>query len=298
MEFKTYEPSRLEDLGDLVNEVVEDWPQNPWYPSMEQLRQTYETNENFTPETRHFLYEGDKLVAFLSSALEEKDEETGIQWGSIHMPFIRKGYEKVESKLYDKTISILKEKGAQKIRAYARPEFGYIPELLEKWGFEKKEGAGKRVILRAKDFAPKDYKEPEYFEELDLKDDKDLTKFKEFYLKARKEVKEEDFDNTMKIFRERDLTISCVLLKKDEVLSYGLLYKAEQPRRSFLSSIPVFDEEKPEVIKKVFSYMVNKAVENGYEEIYHALVDEEREELYKKMGIEFTPSFRYELEVD
>ena len=44
--------------------------------------------------------------------------------------------------------------------------------------------------------------------------------------------------------------------------------------------------------------MANKAVEKGYEEIYHGLVDEEREELYKKMGIEFTSSFRYELKLD
>ena len=298
MEFKIYEESRLKDLGELVKEVVSEWPQDPWYPSMEQLKQTYENNENFTPETRHFLYDGDKLVAFLASALEEKDEETGIQWGSIHMPFIRKGYEEVESKLYKKTIGLLKEKGAQKIRAYSRPDHGYIPDLLEKWGFEKTEEGGKRAILKAEDFVPKDYKIPEYIKELDLNKDEHLEKFKKVYLKARKEVKEEDFDNTMKLFRERDLPISCVLVKKDKILSYGLLYKAEQPEKSFLSSIPVFDEEKPEVIKKVIAYMAHKAVEKGYKEIYHALVDQEREELYQKMGIEFTPSFRYELKLD
>ena len=297
MEFKTYKESRLKDLGELVKDVVKDWPQDPWYPSMEQLKQTYESNENFTPETRHFLYDGDKLVAFLSSALEEKDED-GVQWGSIHMPFIRKGYEGVESKLFDKTIGLLKEKGAQKIRAFSRPEYGYIPELFEKWGFDKSEAGGKRAIFKAKDFVPKDYTEPDYFKELDLNKDEDLERFKEVYLKARKEVKKEDFDNTMNTFREQDLTISCVLVEKDKVLSYGLLYKSGQPKRSFLSSIPIFDEEKPEVIKKVLTYMANKAVEKGYEEIYHGLVDEEREELYNKMGIEFTSSFRYELKLD
>ena len=51
-------------------------------------------------------------------------------------------------------------------------------------------------------------------------------------------------------------------------------------------------------MKEILDYMVNKAHKEGYEEIYHALVDEEREELYKKMGIEFTPSFRYELKLD
>ncbi|GAG95338.1 unnamed protein product, partial [marine sediment metagenome] len=99
MEFKIYEESRLKDLGELVKEVVKDWAYDPWYPSMEQLKEVYSA-EGFTPETRHFLYDGDKLVAFLSSAIE--DEVDGVQWGSIHMPFIRKGYEKVQEKLYDK----------------------------------------------------------------------------------------------------------------------------------------------------------------------------------------------------
>ncbi|MHA1200269.1 MAG: hypothetical protein ACTSQF_13165 [Candidatus Heimdallarchaeaceae archaeon] len=296
MEFKTYEESRLNDLGELVKEVVSEWPQDPWYPTMDQLKDAYDRNENFTPETRHFLYDGDKLIAFLSSAMEEEVE--GVQMGSIHMPFIRKGYEEVESKLYDKTIGLLKEKGAQKIRAYTRPEHGYIPKLLEKWGFEKKEETGKRALLSSSKLVDPKYEEPDYFQELDLKKDEDLLKFKEVYLKSRKEVKPEDFDETMNLFRERDLTISCVLLKKDEVLSYGLLYKSDLPKRSFMSSIPVFDEEHQYVLKEVFNYLVNKAYHKGYEEIYHALVDQEREELYKKMGIEFTPSFRYELKLD
>ncbi|MCE7747104.1 MAG: hypothetical protein GPJ51_01815 [Candidatus Heimdallarchaeota archaeon] len=296
MEFKIYEESRLKDLGELVKEVVSEWPQDPWYPSMDQLKQAYESNENFTPETRHFLYDGDKLVAFLASALETEVE--GVQWGTIHMPFIRKGYDKVEEKLYKKTIGLLKEKGAQSIYTHSRLEHGYIPKLLEKWGFEKKDAGGKRAILSASKMVDSKYEEPNYIKELDLKDDKHLEKFKKFYLKARKEVKEEQFDETMKIFRERDLTISCVIAKKDEVLSYGLLYKTDQPKRSFLSSIPVFNEDHSYILKEILDYMVNKAHNKGYEEIYHSLVDEEREELYKKMGIEFTPSFRYELKLD
>jgi len=296
MEFKTYEESRLKDLGKLVKEVVSEWPQDPWYPTMEQLKEAYENNENFTPETRHFLYDDDKLVAFLASALEQ--EVDGVQWGSIHMPFIRKGYEKVGDELRDKTIGLLKSKGAQAVYAYSRSDNGYIPDLLKKWGFEQKETAGNRVILKASELASKDYKAPDYIKELDLKNDEHLAKFKKLYLKARKEVEEANFDETMKTFRERDLTISLVIAKKDETVSYGLLYKAEQPKRSFLSSIPVFDQEHKFILKEVFDYMVHKAKKEGYEEIYHALVDQENEETYKKFGVEFSPSNRYELKLD
>ncbi|MHA1954041.1 MAG: hypothetical protein ACW96U_08855, partial [Candidatus Heimdallarchaeaceae archaeon] len=191
-----------------------------------------------------------------------------------------------------------KSKGAQKIRVFSRPEYGYIPELLEKWGFEKVEETGKRIILSAKDFADKEFAKPDYFHELDLNDDKGLAKFKKFYLKARTEVTEENFDQTMKTFRERNLTIACVVAKKDEALSYGLLYKADQPKRSFLSSIPVFNKDHKYILKEMVVFMANKALKEGYEEIYHGLVDEENEKLYKKIGIEFTPSFRYELKLD
>lgn len=296
MEFKIYEESRLKDLGELVKEVVSEWPQDPWYPTMEQLKQAYDNNENFTPETRHFLYEGDKLVAFLSSALEA--EVDGVQWGSLHFPFIRKGYEEVEEKLRDKTIDLLKSMGAQAIYAYNRLENGYIPDLLKKWGFEQKEEAGRRVILSASKLANPKYMQPDYLKEIDLNEDKDLSKFKKVYLKARKEVEEANFDETMKMFRERDLTISCVIAKKDEVLSYGLLYKADQLKRSFLSSIPIFNEEHEYVLKDVFDFMVNKAKEKGYDKIYHQLVDEEREKLYSDMEIEFSPNYRYELKLD
>ncbi len=296
MEFKTYEESRLKDLGELVNDVVKHWEIDPWYPSMEQLKEVYENNENFTPETRHFVYDGDKLVAFLSSALE--DEVEGVQWGSIHMPFIRKGYEKVEEELFEKTISLLKSKGAQAIRASSRPDHGYIPELLEKWGFEKKDGQGHRAILFTDKFVKKEYTKPDYVYEVDLKEEKGLEKFKKAYLKARTEVTEENFAQTMKLFEERDLTISCIILKKDKLLSYGLFYKSDNPKRSFLSSIPIFEKGHEHVINDVLAYTFNKAKELGIEEIYHNIVELDYEKLYKKLGIEFSPSFRYELHFD
>ena len=297
MEFKTYEESRLKDLGELVKDVVKDWKTNPWYPTMEELKETYSSNEKFTPDTRHFVYDGDKLVAFLSSAMEE--EVDGVQWGSIHMPFIRKGYEKVETELYEKTIGLLKSKGAQAIRTSSRPDYGYIPDLLEKWGFKKtKDDDGFRAILNITKFADSKYKKPDYIKEINLNNDKDLKLFKDIYLKARTEVKSEDFDNTMKLFRENDLAISCVIALKEKVLSYGLLYKAGQPERAFLSSIPIFDSKHEYALKDVFDFMINKANIKGCKEIYHILVEREKEEIYKKMGIEFTPSFRYELKLD
>ncbi|MBY9000043.1 MAG: hypothetical protein KGD64_03945 [Candidatus Heimdallarchaeota archaeon] len=293
MEFKIYEESRLKDLGELVEGVIKEWEIDPWYPTMEQLKEAY-SREGFTPDTRHFLYDGDKLVAFLSSAME--DEVDGVQWGSIHMPFIRKGYEKAEEKLYEKAFGLLKSRGAKGVYAYSWPENGYIPELLEKWGFEKKDPFNKRAILSSSKFSDPAFEEPDYIKELNLKDDGDLSKFKEVYLKARTDVKAEDFDSTMKTFRERDLTISCILAKKgDEVLSYGLLYKDDLPERSYMSSIPIFNKEHGYVLKDIVDYLAYKAFKGGHKDIYHQLIDDDKEKMYNEMGIEFSANYRYEL---
>ena len=195
-------------------------------------------------------------------------------------------------------MGLLKSKGAQKIRASTRPDYGYIPKLLKKWGFEITEESGKRVLLSASKLAASDYSKPDYIYELDLKEEKHLAKFKKAYLKARTEVTEENFDQTMETFKERDLTISCILAKKDELLSYGLLYKGDRPERCFMSSIPVFNADHAYILKDIFDFLVNKAKEKGHEEIYHILVNEENENLYKDMGIEFTPSHRYELNLE
>lgn len=44
----------------------------------------------------------------------------------------------------------------------------------------------------------------------------------------------------------------------------------------------------------VLDFMVNKAKETGYEEIYHPLADMENKKFYKETRIEFSPSYRME----
>nr|NHJ84199.1 hypothetical protein [Asgard group archaeon] len=132
MQFKIYDESRLDDHIELVNDVIKDWEWISWYPTKEQLRVAY-SREGFTPETRHYLYDGDKLVAFLSSAVEEVDDK-GVQHGSIHRPFVRKGYEHLEDKLMEKTLGELKARGVKVVRTNLKPGMGNLAEILERWG--------------------------------------------------------------------------------------------------------------------------------------------------------------------
>ena len=86
VEFKTYEESRLDAHIQLVLEVSKDWEWMPWYPNQDELKKIY-SREGFTPDTRHYAYDGAELVGFLSSAVEEVVD--GVQFGSFHIPYIK-----------------------------------------------------------------------------------------------------------------------------------------------------------------------------------------------------------------
>jgi hypothetical protein len=117
MRFEIYDKSRLDDQVKFIDEVTNSWKWKPWYPSKEELSEIY-SRENFTADTRHYVYDGNKLVAFLSSAVEGIVD--GEQTGSIHIPFVREGYNEVKESLMTKTIETLKIKGVKTIFAYKR----------------------------------------------------------------------------------------------------------------------------------------------------------------------------------
>ena len=129
IEFKTYENEKqLEEQIALIAEITKDWV--GWaYPNKDQLKAAYD-REGFTPETRHYVYDGDKLVAFLASAVERIVE--GVQQGSIQAPFVLAGYEHLEEKLMKKAIDDLKSRGVKVIVSRQRPAWGNLKEIFKK----------------------------------------------------------------------------------------------------------------------------------------------------------------------
>ena len=116
MKYSNYKEEFLEKQVKLVNTVTKGWIFN--YPSAEQLKETY-SGDNFTPDTRHYFFEGDDLVGFVASAVENKEGD--IQYGSIQMPFVNLTNEdkkkELETKLIEKAKMTLKEKGVDIIRS-------------------------------------------------------------------------------------------------------------------------------------------------------------------------------------
>ncbi len=116
MKYSTYKEEFLEKQVALVNNVTEGWNFN--YPNAEQLKEAY-GRENFTPDTRHYLFVEDELVGFVASAVENKEGE--IQYGSIQLPFVnlanKKKKQELELELIERAKATLKEKGVNIIRS-------------------------------------------------------------------------------------------------------------------------------------------------------------------------------------
>ena len=96
IKYRNYDDSLLEDQLELVKDVIKDWEWVIWYPNKQSLLESY-SRPGFSADTRHYAFDGEKMVGFLSSTIEREIED--VQYGSIHIPFIRKEYEYIEEEL-------------------------------------------------------------------------------------------------------------------------------------------------------------------------------------------------------
>jgi len=294
MEFKTYDESRLDDHIELVNDVIKDWEWISWYPTKEQIKAVY-SQEGFTPDTRHYLYDGDKLIAFLSSAVEEVDVE-GVQHGSIHRPFVRKGYAHVEDKLLKKTLDELKARGVQIVRTNLKPGMGNLEEILMRWGFGERETMDYSVIFEVMDYVQTNFQKPNYLIDIDLNKDRELL------IKAMcsdgKRTKEE-MTKRIDNYLENDRIVAAAVAKEnDEFLTYSLIFTGNKPERAFMLALPALKQLNEKHIKDIFTLLVNKAHKAGKVFLYHQIIDFDLVDLYNNLKLKFVPSYKYLLRFD
>jgi hypothetical protein len=297
VEFKTYDESFLDDQIELVKDVIKDWDWVIWYPNKQSLLESY-SRVGFSPDTRHYAFEGDKMVCFLSSTIEREVE--GVLHGSIHIPFIRKGYEHIETELMKKTLDILRKKGAQVIRSFAMPGWGNTIQILERHGFNEKKLISYVTMFPVNILLSFDYNKPEYVEELDLPRDKQkLIKPIVKESKQSKEVIERYLDEL--IFS--DAIVASTIVHKVGEASFGYLAKGlrylDIPGRIFLSFVPVVKKENmhlfKEIIKDGFEFLAQKAKESDYTTLWYEARDIENVEQYKELGLKMEPTFGFTL---
>ncbi|MBK5112549.1 MAG: hypothetical protein KGD59_01700 [Candidatus Heimdallarchaeota archaeon] len=299
IEFRNYDELLLDDQIDLIKDVIKDWNWVIWYPNKASLTESY-SRVGFSPETRHYAFDGDKMVGFLSSTIEREIE--GVSFGSLHIPFIRKGYEHIEEELVKKTIETLKSKGAQAIRSFAMPGWGNTIQILEKHGFKEKKLLSYATMFSVDLLVKDDYKKSENIEELDLPRDKQkLIKLVVKESKQPKEVVERYLNNLI----WDDAIVACTIVYKRGDASFGYLAKGlrylDIPGRIFLSFVPVVKKEAmplfKEIIEEGFGFLAQKAKEAGYNTLWYEARDIENVELYEELGLKMEPTFGFTLRI-
>jgi hypothetical protein len=294
-EFKTYDESLLDDQIALIKDVIKEWDWVIWYPNKETLKRNY-SREGFTPETRHYAFEDEKMVGFLSSAIE--GERDGMVWGSIHLPFIMKGYEHIEEELMKITLEILKDKGANIIRAIAMPGWGSQIPILERWGFNERVILSQVTIFPTSLHFKSDFSKPDYIQEIDINQNKEqlITTICKVH-----SITKDDFPSHYEnMLADNEFVAGGIVDTKDYTL-FGFLSKGcdyiEMPDRLFFTmEFKIEESSKIDFESKIveyFNFISNIAQNAGYKNLWYQIVNLDKVNYLKKLNLKFDPCYRY-----
>jgi hypothetical protein len=292
MKLEIYDKSRLDDQVKFIDTLSDSWKWKPWYPSKEELTEIY-SRKGFTPDTRHYVYEGTELIAFLSSAVEGVIE--GKPAGSIHIPFIKEGCKEAEELLMKKTLDTLKARGVKVVYAYIMPAWGDTEEIITRWGFIKKGLIAYRTLILVKYYADKKYSKPEKLQDLDIEKDKELVVDVLHQIRG---LSKPEVRNIIDDLLKNNSVVATSLLKDRKDLSLGLLYKAPQPGKGFLRIYCLCKTKGKDLITDHLRFLIQKADEVGFSLLWHQVPDIHLIENYKEFNFTFEPFNEYILRLD
>ncbi|MFX1513471.1 MAG: hypothetical protein ACFFCQ_12860 [Promethearchaeota archaeon] len=295
MEYKNYEESRLDDQIELVNEVTKDW--KLWgYPNKEGLIRTY-SREGFTPETRHYLYEGDKLLGFVSSQVEPVQD--GVQMGSLQYPFVRAGHEELTEKLMNKAISVLKEKGVKKVACRWRKHWGIVPKLVKKFGYTDETQINLTAEIDLTSYEPSSVNNPNLRSVDPVADREELIRV--FRSETPETVPTEQIAQGIDGWKERNdqIIANVIVTEGSEILSHSmLLYNQQDKTRGFLTGISIYKKGNEHLISDVYNFLCAKAKKAGIKTLQHTIASQVTDADYKSLGLSFDPIYSYTLNLE
>ena len=112
----------------------------------ERLKEIY-SKPNFDPETRHYSFKEGEMVGFLTTKVVEPKED-GKKRASLVFPSVLSGHEESVGLLYEKAISVLREKGIEIVETLVSPLCGEQVELAQQYSFTHKEDLNNIVYIQ------------------------------------------------------------------------------------------------------------------------------------------------------
>ncbi len=284
MKFSTYSPDKLKDQVELVNLITKDWL-GFGYPNEENLKTSYSNNSSFTPETRHYVYVKEKLVGFISSAVEEKVD--GLQYGSIQHPFVHPEYAYVEKEIMEKAIDVLKSKGVTVIRTNFHRTWGNVHKLVEDYNYIEKDIVDKfaMIDLNCVDIPKKPDKNQ--VREINMKKDVDI--FRKLFLE-KYDVGTERANGYLKWVSESgDVFSHPVVIQDNSLKAYARVEMQKETNTLYMFHIPCFGDIDCDYIRADIFYYIIEKVKKIILPLCLYLGGEMKENasIYEKFGLKF-----------
>jgi hypothetical protein len=293
MKYSIYKEEFLKDQVELVSKVTKNWD-NYGYPDLEQLKEVY-SRETFTPDTRHYLFEEDKLIGFVASAVENKEED--IQYGSIQYPFVDKSdpeeRKKIESELMNKAIETLKSNGVHVIRSVFSDKW---PVDSVKSLYEEKETLQRQAIIS--DF--RDIPTDEISEDiLEIDMEKHLDVFHRGLIHQFPDIDEEQMIQILKRAHDSEGFVKRLLaIENDMVVTQGRAGTFDN--QGFITIFAYHDDGvkyKKDIIKGLLRELKKKE-DVAEVTLTHTYSDAAAEEGFEEFDLDFTSIKRYEIKLE
>lgn len=292
IKYRTYSDDILPKQHAFILEVTKDWKE--WnYPSLEAIKEIY-SRETFTPDTRHYAFDGEQMVGFISSAVEQ--EVDGKQMGSIQIPFIKDNDKEIEKFLMEKAINTLKEKGVQKIQTTVRD--GWKSPDFKSYNYRDGVITFKVTELDYSKYDYSDFKKPEYVKDVDPVEDKEalIEAFKTEMTQTPEQI-----GQIIDRWPEATNILANAIVKEDDkILSHSMIVTNPDRTRATMTHISIYEKGKENLRDDVFKYLINKAKETQVPKLMFNVAQDAFNEMetYDKLGLKFDNYYRFDLDLE
>lgn len=295
LEYKNYSEDVLEEQHKLVTKVSKNW-KGFGYPSLDQLKETYKNNENFTPETRHYAFKDGKMIGFISSAVE--NEQDGVQYGSIQMPFIENNDLEVEEFLMEKALKTLFEKNVKVIRTTLRKTWGDGKNFLNRNEYENGVTIAKTAQIDYKKYKLENYVKPDYVMDIDV--DRDKAGLVKVFASEMTQTPEQ-IGEIIEGWREATRIVANVIVKDgEEVVAHVMIVSNPEGTNAFMPHISIYKKGEEKYRAEIFKYMMYKMQQTDIPDLNFNIGEQffENEAEYRELGLDFDDVKMYEIKVD
>ncbi|MFW9851619.1 MAG: hypothetical protein ACFFDS_01605 [Candidatus Thorarchaeota archaeon] len=271
---KQYQEEFIEDQFKVGSEVVKDW-KFFGQTSVEELKQSY-SQEDFDPETRLYCFKDEKLVGFLTAAVNETEEE---RFGFLRLPFVLPEHKDAEELLFNEIVEVFKKKGIKKIRAQASNLWGNSLELVKKWNFDKKDENFYVYIADLKEVAV-DKNDKIEIRSFDY--EKDVEPMVEIF-KEKYGYTEEAAKQNFETIKNFDRVIAHLIVQKDEnIVGRALAYLTDDPKLAINGFMFGDDDVKKAMLSEIIEKSKEKEVEKL--QMFFNLPNKQLIPAYEKLG--------------